>query len=346
MVRSARSPAAADPASGPLRALIQIPCFNEEGQLAETVGAIRQALGPALGWQGDDRRPIAWELLVVDDGSSDATLEVAARLGIEHVVSHGVNRGLAAAFQSGLSAGLRLGADVFVNTDADNQYDARDLPRLVQPIVERQADIVIGARPIGAHEEFSRIKKLFQRLGSAVVRAVSRTEVVDAPSGFRALSRHAAARINIYDSYTYTLESIIQAGLNGLRVVSVPIRVNGSTRQSRLVRNNADYILRSLRTILRTLLIYRAQRLTLLPALTLITVSLLLAVRWLLLWWHDSPHSHVPSLVLAATMFLTGLQLLSMSYLSVLNGINRRLSEQLLALQRDRGDPPVPERLP
>ena len=328
------------PGPGPWRVLLQIPCFNEEGQLADTVAAIRLALGPALGWEGDSGRPVAWEILIIDDGSSDGTLAVAAILGLRHVIAHGVNRGLAAAFQSGLSEGLRLGADVIVNTDADNQYDARDLPRLVQPILEHRADIVIGARPIGSHEEFSRIKKLFQGLGSAVVRAASRTAVLDAPSGFRALSRHAAARINIYDAYTYTLESIIQAGLNGLRVVSVPIRVNPSTRPSRLVRNNIDYIRRSLRTILRTLLVYRAEKLTLLPALGLITVSLLLALRWVLLWWHNSPQSHVPSLVVAATLFLTGLQLLSLSYLSVLIGINRRLGEQLLALHRDQAGPP------
>lgn len=322
------------------RVLIQIPCFNEEQQLATTVAAIRQALGPALGWSGDPSRPVVWEILVVDDGSSDGTLAVAAALGLQHVLAHGVNRGLAAAFQSGLTEGLRLGADVIVNTDADNQYDARDLPRLVQPILAHEADIVIGSRPIGSHEEFSRIKKVFQRLGSAVVRVASRTPVLDAPSGFRALSRHAAARINIYDAYTYTLESIIQAGLNGLRVVSVPIRVNASTRPSRLVRNNADYIRRSLRTILRTLLVYRADKLTLLPALSLISLSLLLALRWVLLWWHNSPQSHVPSLVLAATLFLTGLQLLSLSYLAVLSGINRRLGEQLLALHRDQAGPP------
>jgi glycosyltransferase involved in cell wall biosynthesis len=326
------------PGTRPWRVLVQIPCFNEEGQLADTVAAIRRALGPALGWEGDPRRRVAWEILIIDDGSSDGTLAVATSLGLQHVIAHGVNRGLAAAFQSGLAEGLRLGADVIVNTDADNQYDARDLPRLVQPILEHRADIVIGARPIGSHEEFSRTKKVFQGLGSAVVRAASRTDVLDAPSGFRALSRHAAARINIYDAYTYTLESIIQAGLNGLRVVSVPIRVNPSTRPSRLVRNNIDYIRRSLRTIVRTLLVYRAETLTLLPSLSLITLSLVLAVRWLVLWWHNSPQSHVPSLVLAATLFLTGLQLLSLSYLSVLSGINRRLGEQVLALQRDRGE--------
>lgn len=326
------------PGTRPWRVLVQIPCFNEEGQLADTVAAIRRALGPEGGWEGDPRRRVAWEILILDDGSSDGTLAVAASLGLRHVIAHDVNRGLAAAFQSGLAKGLRLGADVIVNTDADNQYDARDLPRLVQPILEHRADIVIGARPIGSHEEFSRIKKVFQGLGSAVVRAASRTDVLDAPSGFRALSRHAAARINIYDAYTYTLESIIQAGLNGLRVVSVPIRVNPSTRPSRLVRNTIDYIRRSLRTIVRTLLVYRAETLTLLPSLSLITLSLVLAVRWLVLWWHNSPQSHVPSLVLAATLFLTGLQLLSLSYLSVLSGINRRLGEQVLALQRDRGE--------
>lgn len=321
--------------------IVQIPCFNEAGQLADTVAAIRRAVGP--GSEPSLPGDLTWELLVVDDGSTDATAAEAERLGVEHIVRHDGNRGLAVAFQTGLGEALRLGADLIVNTDADNQYDARDLPALVRPILERRADIVIGARPIGAHEEFSRIKKLFQRLGSAVVRMISHTPVVDAPSGFRAMSRHAAARINVYDSYSYTLESIIQAGLNGLHVVSVPIRVNASTRPSRLVRNNLDYVLRSARTILRTLLVYRAEKITLLPAAVLITTSLVISLRWLLLWLEDSPRSHVPSLVVAATLFLTGMQLLSISYVSLLSGINRRLAEQLLALHRDRvaGDPPA-----
>lgn len=322
-------------ALAPLRVIIQIPCFNEEDQLPETVAAIRAALAtsPDL----PDGRRLCWEILVVDDGSSDRTLAVAASLGVEHVVAHGVNRGLATAFQSGVAEALRLGADVIVNTDADNQYDARDLLALVRPILEHQADIVIGARPIGSHQEFSVSKKLFQKLGSSVVRLVSQTPVVDAPSGFRALSRHAAARINIYDDYTYTLESIIQAGLNGLRVVSVPIRVNPSTRPSRLVRSSGDYIRRSTTAILRTLLIYRAEKITLFLAGVLLSASSVLFLRWIFLWLEDSPRSHVPSLIFAAVMFLTALQLLAISYVSLLSGINRRLSEQLLALQRDRG---------
>jgi len=328
-----RSSPAGSPAC--LRVIIQIPCFNEDAQLPGAVAAIRQALAGAPA-RSVDGRPLRWELLVVDDGSSDRTLEVARELGIEHVVAHGVNRGLATAFQTGLVEALRLGADVIVNTDADNQYDARDLQALVRPILNREADIVIGARPIDAHTEFSVTKKIFQKLGSSVVRLVSQTPVLDAPSGFRALSRHAAARINIYDDYTYTLESIIQAGLNGLRVQSVPIRVNPSTRPSRLVRSSPDYIRRSSAAILRTLLIYRAEKITLLLAGALLTASSLLFVRWILLWLNDSPRSHVPSLIFAAVMFLSAMQLLAISYVSLLSGINRRLSEQLLALHRDR----------
>lgn len=324
-------------AAAQLLVVVQIPCFNEEAQLPITIGAIRDALA-----QPEIRRLLPrsrWELLVIDDGSSDATQAVARQLGVDNLVRHDVNRGLAAAFQTGLQEALRLGADVIVNIDADNQYDARDLSLLVGPILRREAEFVIGARPISGHQEFSLIKKIFQKLGSSVVRMASSTTVLDAPSGFRALSRHAAARINIYDHYTYTLESIIQAGLNGIEVMSVPIRVNGSTRPSRLVRSNADYILRSGRTILRSLLVYRAETITLFPATVVITSSLVLAMRWLVLWLNDSPNSHVPSLVLAATLFLTGLLLLSISYVSLLSAINRRLSEQLLALHRDQQPP-------
>lgn len=318
--------------------IIQIPCFNEAGQLPETIREIRAALidSGAESAAAAVATAIRWELMVVDDGSCDGTAALAETLGVDHVIRHGVNRGLAAAFQTGLGAALAIGADVIVNTDADNQYDARDIWALVVPILCHQADIVIGARPIMSHREFSPSKKLFQRLGSLVVRAVSQTEVLDAPSGFRALSRHAAARINIYDQYTYTLESIIQAGLCGLTILSVPIRVNASTRPSRLVRSKRDYILRSSRTIFRTLLLYRAEKITFWPATILFGGSGLLFLRWLILWLGDSPRSHVPSLVAAALMFLTAVQLLAISYISLLSSINRRLSEQLLALERER----------
>jgi glycosyltransferase involved in cell wall biosynthesis len=317
--------------------IIQIPCFNEEQQLEASVAAIRASIASPP--SASLAQLVSWRILVIDDGSRDGTATLAERIGIDHVVRHGVNRGLAAAFQTGLSHALQLGADIIVNTDADNQYDARDIWALVEPILAHQADIVIGARPIAAHREFSSGKKLFQRLGSRVVRAVSRTDVLDAPSGFRAISRHAAARINIYDQYTYTLESIIQAGLCGLVVISVPIRVNPSVRHSRLVRSNADYILRSSRTIFRTLLLYRAEKITLWPAVALFGGSGLLFLRWLVLWLADSPRSHVPSLVAAAVMFLTAVQLVAISYVSLLSGINRRLSEQLLAVERERRSP-------
>lgn len=321
-----------------MRIIVQIPCFNEADQLETTVAALRQAIAampPAA-----DTPDLEWQLLVIDDGSSDATAAIADRIGVDHVVRHGVNRGLAAAFQSGLSSALALGADVIVNTDADNQYDARDLLAIVTPLLAGEADIVVGARPISDHDEFGAAKKLFQRLGSHVVRLASKTSVADAPSGFRAISRHAALRINIFDPYTYTLESIIQAGLSGLRVVSVPVRVNAKTRESRLVRNNRDYILRSLRTIVRTLMVYRAEKLLLWPAMLLFTVSGVLFGRWIWLWVHGTSRSHVPSLVAASLLFLTATQLLVVSYFSFLSGINRRLSERLLAQQREH-QPPV-----
>ena len=212
------------------------------------------------------------EWLVIDDGSTDDTAELAKRLGVDHVVRHPHNRGLAAAFMTGLEACLRLGADVIVNTDADNQYEAADIPKLTAPILAQEADMVIGARPIDETEHFSWIKKKLQRLGSWAVRVASKTDVIDAPSGFRAISREAAMRLNVFNPYTYTLETIIQAGVSNLRVVSVPISTNADLRPSRLVKSIGSYVRRSLVTILRVFATYRPMVLFLWPGIFL-TIS-------------------------------------------------------------------------
>src|SRR5579871_3649815 len=207
-----------------VKLVIQIPCFNEE----QTLGLSLDALPKSI--PGID----TIEVLVIDDGSSDRTVEVARAHGVQHVLRFPRNRGLAEAFMGGLGTALAMGADIIVNTDADNQYRADDIPLLVAPILTGSAEIVVGARPIGDVEHFSRIKKFLQVLGSWVVRVASGTHVADAPSGFRAFSRHAAMRMNLFGRYTYTLETIIQAGQRNMAIASVPIRVNPELRPSRL----------------------------------------------------------------------------------------------------------------
>ena len=233
-----------------MKLIIQIPCFNEEGSLPESLKYLPRQI------PGFDS--VQW--LVVDDGSTDRTVEVARAAGVDHIISLASNGGLAKAFSAGLEECLRLGADVIVNTDADNQYNADDIPLLVEPILRGEADMVIGERPISSIRHFSPLKKLLQKWGSAVVRSMSRTDVRDAPSGFRAFSRDAAMRLNVFSEYTYTLETIIQAGQEGMVVKSVPIRVNGETRPSRLVKSIGSCVKRSVLTMFRVFVIYRPMR--------------------------------------------------------------------------------------
>ena len=233
-----------------MKVIIQIPAFNEELTLAKTLAALPRTLPGA--------RAVEW--LVIDDGSTDRTAEIARAAGVDHLVRLPRNTGLANAFMCGLEAALQAGADVIVNTDADNQYRASDIAALLEPIVRGEADIVIGARPIEAIRHFSPLKKFLQRLGSWVVRWVSRTQIEDAPSGFRAIRRRAAQRLHIFGKYTYTLEMIIQAGQKRMPIVSVPIGVNGYERPSRLMRGTASYVFESILTIMRMLVMYRPFR--------------------------------------------------------------------------------------
>lgn len=255
-----------------LRLIVQIPCLNEEETLPVTVAEIpRDVPGIAK-----------VELLVVDDGSTDRTVEVAKACGVEHVVSHGTNKGLARAFQTGLDACLARGADIIVNTDADNQYKGEDIARLIEPILGGKADIVIGTRPIDAIEHFSPVKKVLQRLGSFVVRLASGVRVEDAPSGFRAFTREAALRLHVHNTHTYTLETIISAVGKGLRIRTVPIRVNGETRPSRLMRSMAQYIQRSMFVIVRSFFRFRG-------VFFFYALSALSALGALLTWAGDFP---------------------------------------------------------
>jgi len=300
--------------------IIQIPCLNEAEALPVALSALpRQVEGFDI---------VEW--LVVDDGSTDHTVEVARAMGVDHIVSHPVNRGLAAAFMSGLEAAITAGADVIVNTDADNQYHADDIPLLTAPIVRHEADIVIGARPIAETDHFSFLKKKLQALGSWAVRMASRTEIADAPSGFRAITREAALRLNIFGNYTYTLETLIQAGLSDMRVISVPVRTNPDLRPSRLVRGIWNYVFRSLGTIFRVFIIYRPFVLFAGIGAALIAVGTALGLRFLLHLWMGDGEGHIQSVVLAALLLILGAMVFMMALIADLIGVNRKLSEQIL----------------
>lgn len=309
-----------------MKLIIQLPCLNEAGTLAVALRDLPRAV------PGFDR--VEW--LVVDDGSSDGTAELAQQLGVDHVVRHPVNRGLAAAFMTGLETCLRLGADVIVNTDADNQYEAADIPALTAPIIEGRADMVIGARPIDETEHFSWIKKKLQRLGSWAVRVASKTAVEDAPSGFRAITRETAMRLNVFNPYTYTIETIIQAGLSNLRVLSVPVRTNPDLRPSRLVKSISSYVRRSLVTILRIFVIYRPMAFFFWPGAALVGLGGLLALRFLYFYFVTGDGGgHVQSLIFSALMVILGALLFMVALLADIITANRKLLERtLLRVQR------------
>ena len=300
--------------------IIQIPCLNEAGTLKIALDALPREVA------GFDEVKV----LIIDDGSTDGTSELARSLGVDHIVRHPVNRGLATAFMTGLEAALRLGADVIVNTDADNQYSAADIPLLTTPILEQRADMVIGARPIDDTEHFSFIKKKLQRIGSWAVRVASRTDVHDAPSGFRAISREAAMRINVFGNYTYTLETIIQAGLSGLVIASVPISTNEDLRPSRLVKSIWSYVVRSLGTIARVLMIYRPLMVFSLLGALPFAIGLAAGLRFVWFFLHGEGRGHVQSVVLSGLCLTLAAIMLTIGLISDLIAVNRKLSERVL----------------
>jgi len=302
-----------------MKLIIQIPCLNEAATLGTALATLPRTVA------GFDK--VEW--LVVDDGSTDGTAELARQLGVDHVVRHPVNRGLATAFMTGIDAGLRHGADVIVNTDADNQYEAADIPLLVQPILDHRADMVIGARPIGQTEHFSWIKKQLQHLGSWAVRIASRTDVADAPSGFRAMTRETAMRLNVFNAYTYTLETIIQAGLSNLKVISVPIRTNPDLRPSRLVKSIPNYVKRSLVTILRVFVIYRPLTLFMWSGALLGLIGLAISIRYLALLSVGEGGGHVQSLILAALCLMLAAMSFMIGLIADLIATNRKLMERI-----------------
>jgi glycosyltransferase involved in cell wall biosynthesis len=311
-----------------LKLIIQIPCYNEAATLGIALAALPREV------PGFDK--VEW--LIIDDGCTDNTVEVALANGVDHVVRHTRNQGLARGFMNGLQACLEHGADVIVNTDADNQYNADDIPALTRPILEGKADIVIGARPIAAIEHFSPVKKLLQKLGSWVVRVASKTSIPDAPSGFRAMSRSAARRLTVFSDYTYTLETIIQAGQKNMAITSVPIRVNGDLRPSRLVKSISSYIRRSIVTIIRVFVIYRPFRFFASIGITLFMLGFAIGLRFLYKWLTVDYDGHIQSLILASSLLIIGFHTILIAFVADLLSANRKLMEEIRSLTLENRD--------
>lgn len=309
-----------------MKCIIQIPCFNEAETLPVTLAHLPRRL------PGFD--VVEW--LVIDDGSRDATAEVARSLGVDHVVRHPRNQGLASAFITGLRECLARGADVIVNTDADNQYCAGCIPDLVAPIVDGRAQIVVGVRSIDTIEDFSPLKKLLQKLGSAVVRLASRTSIADAPSGFRAISRQAALQLNVFSNYTYTLETIIQAGQKGIPIIGVPIKTNPFLRKSRLVRSIPSYLWRSASTIVRIFAVYQPFRFFATLGTISLSLGVLLGLRFVYYFLLFGGEGKIQSLILAAILCLAGFQLFMAAFVADLLAVNRKLLEELQFRMRER----------
>lgn len=306
--------------------IIQIPCYNEEHSLPVTLQDLpREVPGFEV---------VEW--LVIDDGSTDGTLKVARGFGVDHILRLSVHRGLARAFTAGLDYCIKAGADVIVNTDADNQYNAEDIPVLVAPILAGTAEFVVGARPIDEIQHFSVTKKLLQRLGSWVVRVASNTDIPDAPSGFRAMTRDVAMGLNVFDNYTYTLETVIQAGRKNMAITSVPIRTNSDLRPSRLVKSPAHYIRMSIVTTIRIFMTYRPFRFFVIPGVLLFLLALIPSLRYA--WLHFTGHGggNLQSLIGAAVLYSGSFVLIVAGFLADLTGVNRQLLEEIRWRLRER----------
>jgi glycosyltransferase involved in cell wall biosynthesis len=303
-----------------IKLVIQIPCFNEEDSLPATLAVIPRSIA------GVD----VVEILVIDDGSEDRTSSVARSCGADHVVRHRRNRGLAAAFQTGIDFSLRHGADVIVNTDADNQYNANDISLLVEPILSGRADVVIGDRQVDNVEHFSSYKQFLQKAGSAVVSHLAGMKVADAVSGFRALSREAAMQINIVSQFSYTTEMLILVGKKKLAVVNVPVRTNAPVRKSRLFRSIPQFIVNSTSTILRSYALYNPFRTFLSIGLIAVIMGLVPILRFLLFYISGDGNGHIQSLVLGGTLVMIGFIALLFGVIADLIGRNRQLMEMTL----------------
>ena len=302
-----------------MKLIIQIPCYNEEQTLPITIADLPDQI------DGID----TIEYLIINDGSSDRTVEVAREVGVHHVVSFKANRGLANAFTAGIDACLRLGADIIVNTDADNQYCGADIAKLVQPILAGKAEIVVGERPIDDTEHFSKMKKRMQRFGSFVVRVASGTNIPDAPSGFRAYTHEAALRLNVINNYTYTLETIIQAGHNRIPMTSVPIRTNPELRKSRLFKSMTSYMKRSAVVIVRASMMYKPLKFFNILGGVVSTVGMVFIIRWLFLYFQGQGDGNVQSLILAAMLIMIGVQFIIAGLQADIIAANRKILEDV-----------------
>ncbi len=302
-----------------MKLIIQIPCYNE----AETLEIALNDLPKQI--DGIDEI----EYLIIDDGCKDNTVEVAKNWGVHHVVSFAQNKGLAKGFMAGLAECLRNGADIIVNTDADNQYCADDIPKLIQPILDHEADIVIGERPIDDTEHFSWIKKKLQHFGSWVVRKASNTDIPDAPSGFRAFSREAAMRINVINDYTYTLETIVQAGRNRIPITSVPVRTNPELRESRLFHSIWGYVKKSILTIIRALMMYKPLYCFTVIAVVPSLIGVLVWIRFLVFYFIGRGNGHTQSLILACTLLIIGFVTFVIGMLADVISANRKILEDV-----------------
>lgn len=302
-----------------MKLIIQIPCYNEENTLPQTFEDLPDYI------EGIDEI----EYLIIDDGSTDNTVKIAKEIGVHHVVSFKQNKGLAAGFMAGIDACLRLGADIIVNTDADNQYFGEDIKKLVKPIVDGKYDIVIGSRPIDETEHFSNKKKLLQHLGSWVVRKASKTDIPDAPSGFRAYSRKAAMKLNVINKYTYTLETIIQAGQNKIAITSTPIRTNPETRKSRLFKSMYSYIKRSSVTIVRSYMMYSPLKFFGVIGTAIFIVGLAIALRFFVLYVNGHGGGHIQSILLSIVLMILGFVTFITGLQADLIAANRKLLEDI-----------------
>lgn len=302
-----------------MKLIIQIPCYNE----AETLEIALNELPKHI--EGIDKI----EYLIINDGSKDNTVEVAKRWGVHYIVNFKKNRGLAKGFMAGLDACLSNGADIIVNTDADNQYNGQDIEKLVRPIIDGKADIVIGDRPIDSTEHFSPLKKKLQHFGSWVVRVASNTDIPDAPSGFRAMSREAALRINVTNEYTYTLETIVQAGREKIPMTHVAINTNDELRPSRLFSSMFGYIRKSMMTIVRAYIMYKPLKFFLLVGIIPFTGGLILSIRYLIMFVTMNASGHIQSLILACILLLMGYITFMVGLMADIQAKNRMLLEDI-----------------
>jgi glycosyltransferase involved in cell wall biosynthesis len=310
-----------------MKLIIQIPCYNEAQTLSIALAALPREV------EGFDK--VEW--LIINDGSSDDTVKVAKECGVDYIVDFKHNQGLAKGFMAGLKESLKQGADVIVNTDADNQYEAQDIPKLVKPILEGKAEYVVGARPIDKTEHFSKAKKFLQKLGSWVVRKASNTDIPDAPSGFRAMSRDCAMELNVYNNYTYTLETIIQAGQKGIAITSVPIRTNEDLRPSRLLSSIPNYIKKSIGTIVRISVVYKPFQFFMSIAGALFALGFLLGLRYLYFVIAGEGDGHTQSVILSGVLMGMGVQTGLIAFVADLLSVNRKLlEEQRVERMRDK----------